>query len=234
VFVLAGVLATAEAWERFSEEWAVICDQEPKTPDFHMSLAYRLKGRYWGRGTDEELVQRRDDRLLELASAIQRHALLRVASGTTWRAYEAAARGRVPREIDQPYFFLFLRIIRLVARWQAETGRREKVDFVFDDQSKIGIEAVGWYPYFLETLNDHERFILSESPIFRHDKDLPPLKAADMCAWYHRREVVDRNAHLRRNELYERPKPMNVLWQLPYAVVNLTEDDLNRIIAAAK
>ena len=157
VFVLAGLLSTASQWEQFSDEWAEICGQEPAIADFHMARAYRIKGGYWGDGTLAELTTRRDAKILALAEVVRKYAVVRVSSGVTWRAYEAAARGKVPPEIDSPYFFLFWYIIQAVARWQEGSGRREKVDFIFDDQGKIGITAVSWYPYFLAAFTDQER-----------------------------------------------------------------------------
>jgi Protein of unknown function (DUF3800) len=234
IFVLAGLLSTAERWERFSNEWASICDQDPKTPDFHMSNAHSIKGGYWGEGTEDELRATRDARLLALAQTIRKHSIVRVASGMAWRAYEAAARGRVPHEIDNPYFFLFWRVIRAVARWQQKTGLREKVDFVFDDQGKIGLRAVGWYDHYLAVMNDDEKCIVASTPIFRHDNIVLPLKAADMCAWYYRRELIERWHHMRRGERYNRTEPTRVLWELEYAIENVTEADLREMISAAE
>lgn len=234
VFVLAGLLSTASQWEQFSDEWAEICGQEPAIADFHMARAYRIKGGYWGDGTLAELTTRRDAKILALAEVVRKYAVVRVSSGVTWRAYEAAARGKVPPEIDSPYFFLFWYIIQAVARWQEGSGRREKVDFIFDDQGKIGITAVSWYPYFLAAFTDQERSILAGTPIFRHDSDVLPLKAADMCAWYLRREITEHAHHVDRGEAYQRHLAMEVLWDIPYAGQNLEEASFHRMIAAVE
>src|ERR1051326_5587894 len=60
-FILAGFVSTSEDWVRFSDEWDVLCGQDPQTPDFKMKVAERLKGidTYWGNGTLEELMARR-------------------------------------------------------------------------------------------------------------------------------------------------------------------------------
>ncbi len=77
VFVLAGFVSTAPRWRAFSNEWDAICAEPPAIDDFKMRLAHRLKGpgTYWGMGTDDELVHRRDDRLLKLARTISNHAM---------------------------------------------------------------------------------------------------------------------------------------------------------------
>lgn len=230
LFALVGVVSTVERWDRFAVEWTAACDDEPRTPDFHMADAFRLKGGYWGRAPEDELRRKRDAKLLALASIVRKHGIVRVGSAVAWRAYEAAARGKVPSEIDSPYFFLFWNVIQAVARWQAGTGRREKVDFVFDDQGKIGIEAVSWQPWFLDAMSDDEKFMLASTPIFRHDSDVPQLKAADMCAWYFRREVVEQFHHQQRGEPHKRTEPMAALWEMPYAFLTLTEDGLRQVI----
>ncbi len=42
IFVLPGFVASPERWDRFASEWMRICDQEPRTPDFHIQRDVRL------------------------------------------------------------------------------------------------------------------------------------------------------------------------------------------------
>lgn len=228
VFVLAGFISTAECWDEFSVQWDSICAKEPATPDFHMVEAWRLKGGYWGRGSTDELTARRDKKLSKLAASVRDNVICSITTGLTWRAYESAVQGNVPPTVDNPYFFLFWNIIQLVVKWERASSRREKVDFVFDDQSKIGREAQSWHCTFLDCMNDDEKFILSGTPIFKHDSDTPPLKAADMWAWHYRREVMERE---QQGALYRRTEAGEILWQPTYVATNMVENDLRALVA---
>jgi hypothetical protein len=42
IFLLAGFVACARQWKRFSTKWEKTCNREPKTPDFKMQTANRL------------------------------------------------------------------------------------------------------------------------------------------------------------------------------------------------
>ena len=181
IFVLAGFLATAEKWEQFSDRWDEICEQDPKTPDFHMAEAYRLKGRY--KWKDEE---QRDARINELVDLTRQSVGYRVDSTLAWPNYEKVVRGKVPPEIDSPYFLLFYNVILSFAAFMDKAGIEGKVDWIFDHQGNVGTQALNWYQFIL----DHDPSLanrLGATPIFRHDSDMLPLKAGDIYAWQIRR-----------------------------------------------
>ena len=230
LFVLAGVVSTVERWAEFSNEWRKVCGEDPQTFDFHMSRAYQLNGSYWGEGSIELLEAKRDVKLLKLISLIAKYGLIKVHSAITWKAFNSSARDRVPPEIDDPYFFLFWRVIQAVVRWQEKIGRLDRVDFVFDHQGEAGRRAAGWHRHFLDAMNEKEKFIVAERPMFSHDRDLPPLKAADICAWYLRREVIDRRNSAKRGMRYVRSPTMELLWAMPHAALHITARDLSEII----
>lgn len=183
IFVLAGFLATAEKWEKFSDRWDEICDQSPKTPDFHMAEAYRLKGKYQWRDADQ-----RDVRINELVDLTRKSVGYRVDSTLAWSNYEKAVRGKVPPEIDNPYFLLFYNVILSFASFMDKAQIEGTVDWVFDDQGKVGTQALNWYQF----IRDHNPSLanrLGATPIFRHDSQMLPLKAGDIYAWQIRRHL---------------------------------------------
>jgi hypothetical protein len=63
------------------------------------------------------------------------------------------------------------------------------VDWVFDEQGKIGAAANNWYYFIRESVNDNTRKRMGSTPIFRHDETVLPLKAADIYAWQVRRHL---------------------------------------------
>lgn len=230
-FVLAGFISTSEKWANFSDEWEALCKQPPKTIDFKMKIAERLKGAgtYWGQGTEEELIQRRDMKLQALALLIRKYAICRIHAGLDWRNYRAFAQEKVPHEVDSPYFFLFWNLIAEIANHQERTGVKEKIDFVFDEQGTIGQTAVLWHSTLLTALPPFHQYILSSTPIFRHDSDVLPLKAADMLAWHMNRHVDEYvladtdNPPLRRSVLAS-------LLELPNIHANINGDHLKEIV----
>lgn len=229
VFVLAGFVARASRWAAFSVEWESVCAQDPKTPDFKMARAERLHGGYWGDGSVEELADRRDRRVNELCGVIKRHALIRVSAGMGWKAYTDIARGKVPSKVDSPYFFLFLNLIMSVAGWQIRTGAKERVDFVFDDQAKIGRISVKWHDYVRELLPPDARHILTSTPSFQHDTEVLPLKAADMMAWHMRRDVADKTKP-GANTNHQRRSVLSSLLEVPAVSDNVDARKLLRIV----
>ena len=228
VFMLAGYVATAEQWNRFSVGWDAACVKSPVISDFKMAEAWRLNGIYWRSYPPEEREVKRDERLLELAHVVRNNVTCAFSVGMPWCAYETVARGRIPSSVDDPYFFLFWRILQLVTQWQQQTARHEKVDFIFDDQSKLGNSTASWHSAFLESMTDDERFILTGTPIFKHDNEMLALKAADMWAWSCRREVIEIDRVGRT--AYNRHPAAAVLFQCPYVSAVITEAYLRGLI----
>lgn len=80
-------------------------------------------------------------------------------------------------------------VIAAVAEQKMQLGIENKIDFVFDEQGKLGDIAQSWF----KEMHKDERFknvlkpYLCETPTFKDDKIFLPLQAADMLAWHVRR-----------------------------------------------
>ena len=233
-FVLGGFVSTADKWEKFSDEWDALCKKDPPTLDFKMGTAERLKGvgTYWGQGTLAELAERRDAKVQALAALIKKYAICRLSAGMDWHNYKALAKGRVPPNVDSPYFFLFWELCWAVAQHQHETGVNEKVDFLFDYQGAFGDTAVFWHAAFIETFPPFEREILSNPPSFRHDKDVVPLKAADMLAWHMHRYLMDKEKDRQNGVVTELRPALRVLLELPQIKAHIDGERLKYIVRA--
>jgi hypothetical protein len=140
VFVLAGFVSTAELWEQFSDEWEEICAKHPATHDFKMRKAIRLKENNW---TQEE----RDNRINELIQLIKRKAKYRVDAVLARPNYENLVRGKLPPEIDDPYFVLFYQVIMSFVSFMNKCNMLGTIDWVFDNQSKLGDECAKYYDW---------------------------------------------------------------------------------------
>jgi hypothetical protein len=196
IFVLAGFLATAEQWESFSDRWEALCDLDPKTPDFKMVKAYRKSGKNsYGWKSAEE----RDAKINKLVEVIISSVSYRLDMAVAWPNYNNIVKGKVPENIDSPYFLLFYNTILATAAFMDHAKLEGTVDFVFDDQGKFGNaalgedpatirdKATGWYRQIRASVPQSVRDRLGSTPVFRHDKDVLALKAADVYAWQIRR-----------------------------------------------
>lgn len=187
VYVLAGFISTAEKWEEFSDAFEEICDKEPTIADFHMYEAYRPIGKSEYKFKDET---ERDQRIREMVALIKGKALYRVDSVLAWPNYERIIKGRVPPEIDSPYFLLYYNTILAFASFMEQAKLTGTVDWVFDDQGPVGNEALNWYDFIKDNIGDEVKKYLGAKPIFRHDSDVLPLKAADIFAWQIRKHLA--------------------------------------------
>jgi hypothetical protein len=184
-YTLAGYISTAPNWIAFSKEWETVCDTEPMTPDFHMAKAWRIKGEYHWKSEDE-----RDSKIAELAGVIQKWSKYRVDAVLSRPAYEFIVRGKLPKQIDDPYFICFYNAILASCNLLKKVGHEDVVDWIFDKQGPLmETQCVGWYHWVKQHMPPEISKYLGSTPIFRHDTELLPLKAADIYAWLVRRHL---------------------------------------------
>jgi hypothetical protein len=190
----AGLVGYAERWAQFSEAWDAFAGADPKTPDFHMTRAFQLTGKhsYWGHGTHDELVARRDTKLMGFAKIIREHILFRVSSGVGWAAYKDYIKGKVPPEHDSPLFFSLVSILGELARWHKAFKIPEPIDLIFDRQNRLEKYVPAWFNHIVETIDPYAAVAFSGPPAFRCSQRVIPLKGADFLAWQLRRDVAER------------------------------------------
>ncbi len=161
-YVLAGWLGTAENWEKFSDEF-----EEAGLPHtLHMKTERRPRGA----------------RVQKLTDLTLKHSAYRVDCILDQGNYRKIVKGRVPPELDSPYFVLFYQVILSAARLADRVGWEGTIDWIFDEQGKIGTAANSWYWYIKERAKPNLKRRLGSTPIFRDDKKVLPLKAADLFA----------------------------------------------------
>lgn len=101
------------------------------------------------------------------------------------------------RELDNPYFLLFNQIIALTVSSIKELGKRTldisdaKVEFVFDEQGRLGRDALGWWDVLKQALEPEKTQLLGAPSEFASDKRQSPLQAADLLAWSVRNVAED-------------------------------------------
>lgn len=173
-YVLAGWISTVDEWESFSDSWETICNRHPKM-NFHMN----------------KVRNKSSKRVHELSSLICAKAKYRVDAVMSRQNYDTFVKDKLPAQIDDPYFMLFYNVITASCRLMDRLNLDGTVDWIFDDQGKIGTEAVAWYDLIKARAAPEVTCRLGSTPIFRHDDDVLPIKAADMLAWQIRRHIVE-------------------------------------------
>ena len=186
IFALAGFVASQERWDKFSNEWTRICDQEPKTPDFHLQTDIRLLNK---NGSVRWTQPQRDTRIEELVDLTKTQAEYRVERVLAWPNYDRVVKGKIPPELDNPYFLCFYNVIISFAEFMDKAHIEGVVDWVFDDQGRIGQDAIRWYEFIKANITPRVQNRLGGKPIFQHDKNVLPLKACDIWAWQIRRHL---------------------------------------------
>jgi len=219
VYVLAGFFSVPEEWALFSGEWDEICGREPKTPDFKMRKAIRLKEYGW---TEEQ----RDARIKELVDLIRKRARYRVDAITARPNYERIVRGNIPPDLDNPYFILFLNVVLAMSDYMATLDVKGTVDFVFDKQEEfVEEQCVRWYQWIKQNAGTEISLRLGSTPQFRHDKDVLPLKAADLYAWQVRRHLNEEQP-----QGFEANDALDSLMKLYGASCNVRPQDLASLV----
>ena len=179
IFVLAGYVLPVPQWVDFSSDWQKELLREPRIDYFKWSEAQHRNGQFAGKGEFCAC------KILDLARVIQKHQPICLCTSLSWRDYKAEFASKVPQEVDNPYYILFYRIIELMLQCQQEIKDYEpyeKVDFTFDEQGKIGAIAVQWYYQIRSNATPEIQRMLGATPIFRDDRQIVALQAADLVA----------------------------------------------------
>lgn len=182
---LAGYVNTAEKWEVFSNAWERELKQAPAIRYFKMSEAASLGGQFSGWN---EVA--RNNKVLALARIIRQSNPWFVYCSVSRVEYAAILAPAAPYPLKTPYFDCFWGIVHTAARYRAEFMPADSppIDFIFDEQGGTGRDAVLWYDWLKQDQTPAIKASLGSTPIFRDDKDVVGLQAADMLAWHLRRD----------------------------------------------
>jgi hypothetical protein len=129
ISVLAGWIASASVWARFSDEWKEALEMKPRLDYFKLSEAMSFSGQFSGRGEES-----RNERMRLLVRILADHRPLGVVSAVPHDLYQQVFGKNPDKAIAHPYFVSFYGLIALVSEDLAAKGLKEKIDFVFDAQ----------------------------------------------------------------------------------------------------
>jgi hypothetical protein len=195
-FVLAGYMASASHWTSFSKEWEAELAAAPGIRFFHAVEAANLRGEFRSWDPDP-----RDEKVLRLASIVQRHPLFSFDCRMSIESFERILEPVSPYDNRSPYFYLFHAVMTTAARQLHIHGLSTPIDFVFDEQGSVGPDAALWNGFMKALLPTQLRTMAGATPSFRSDRDVLPLQAADALAWHLRRSRETRYANEKRPAL---------------------------------
>lgn len=188
-YVLSGFMGCVPDWERFSTAWTAALNQDPKLEYFKASEAQSLKGQFdRSKGWTAEL---RDERIRSCVAAIKQHTAAKIDVVMPQVLYDKHVKGKVPKDIDSPYFMCLLAVVEIVVKplHQASPDLNAKIDFIFDNQQKLWRLAENLYQGFKGSGLPYV-YLIGEVD-HRDDKEVLPLQAADLGAWHSRRRLAN-------------------------------------------
>jgi Protein of unknown function (DUF3800) len=180
--LLAGCVQRYDVWANFSISWEAALASSPSIKYLHMSEARSLQGEFF-----RWKARDRDAKLRTLAGVICDYEPWILVAWMSRSEHDRVLKPASPYIIRHAYFLLFYATIVKLAHWHHHKGITMPVDFVFDNQGKIGDAAVIWYRHFKSLEKPEVASLLGSSPVFQDDKLVVPLQAADMLAWHWRR-----------------------------------------------
>jgi hypothetical protein len=210
VLVLAGYISTAEKWSAFSKEW-----EQGLT--LRQSLPFKMSE------IDLESEQQMEY-VRYLYRVIEQHVDAQV--GVAINCEELAKwvpEMDVQQRLVNPYLLGHKAIINVTAQLQRQAGLTDKIDFIFDKRSEASKIQRG-FDYYLTTLTPEFEEVTGNPPIFRDDKEFLPLQAADLLAWWMRRQWLTEGTIANRWVRYPWPYKRD----FPSIVLDLSGDELRR------
>jgi hypothetical protein len=209
VFVLAGYVAPAEMWAKFSDAWKAALAEEPAISILKTKHAMSSppRGDFWGLTAEQ-----RDAKLCKLYEIIDAHVSFSVSVVVhTESRKRIFSKGPFSKEATNPFFGAFSALIGNVARMTIAHGMTEKIDWVFDDRMDKTKLLREWDDVIQKVGKDVSH-VLGSTPIFKSDDDVLPLQAADMEAWWLRRRWSEKLKGLPRLEYPWIPSSIPEIW----------------------
>ena len=192
VYVLGGVCLPASWWdEMVVPEWSGTLSLNPPIPYFKASEVWEMDPEKESAWITVEPSQRRR-KVDALVDALTTYNPLTFSFQLNWSDFKEFKNAySLPLGKDDPYFYLYYGAIILQAKWGIRQANPTPVDFVFDNQNKVGKLVSEWYPVFKSKCPPEIQERLGNIPRFDDEKTCVPLQCADMLAWYARRNALD-------------------------------------------
>jgi Protein of unknown function (DUF3800) len=190
-FVLAGHIASAEAWAAFAKEWEEILPygvlNKYNKYHFKMSEMALLPERFMRVGAFYRIIEKHV--LASISCRFKPLDLIR-AKNRIWIPNQRIDYGFV----NNTYMFAFRALMDMFHSHKRECDQfipyGETVDFIFDEQTERRPIISAWDEY-IANRPDHIRNLFGTTPRFENDTKFLPLQASDLWAWWVRKWSED-------------------------------------------
>lgn len=110
--------------------------------------------------------------------------------------YKVVADLNVASMWNNPYYFAWRAVVTLSFEGAKLLGLIDPMEFIFDTQSDK-VNVIGQWDNYYESVPIITRHKLKGPPSFKNDEDVMPLQAADMIAWWARRQYIKDKSRMR-------------------------------------
>ena len=141
--------------------------------------------------------------------------------------YAASKYGLAQTPAANPYTWAFKGIINGLAKNQLAWGLDEPVDFIFDKRREEKQIREVW-DHYVSSIPGNMRALTGQKPIFEDDKEVLPLQATDMWAWWCRRTWRD-NGGVIPPDGY--PIPWGDVAEIPQMILQWSAKDIETELA---
>jgi hypothetical protein len=218
-------MATADAWNSFTSEWSEVLHAPKRVELLKMKDAYALDGEFANLTRME-----RDSKLRALSAVAGKHSIFAQVASLRHADFRRAFHGirvvgpkRRPKKLT-PYDLLFHKIIKDATDFVIDTGLEGPLEFVFDEQGRLGERCAETYRRSRSLLTADRQRVLGGRPTFRSDTSFQPLQAADGVAWMWRRHA-EAELQIRFSSMMVHPFASG-LGELPTTLSFLTYQEL--------
>ncbi|MCH7921879.1 MAG: DUF3800 domain-containing protein [Nitrospinae bacterium] len=214
VLVLAGYIATAEKWAAFSVEWKEMLSFIPASDAFKMSEMAQSEDRLEKSSWFYRIIE--NHVTAAVSCVIRVPDLVNAVRSIDWPPYIKNV-----SNLENPYYFAFQAIINVLAQYQEKMDIREPVDFIFDEQTEK-VRILDAWDLLKASSSPEVRKLMGDTPIYRDDKKVLPLQAADLYAWWVRRWEIEND----QDGVKDLKFPWAVKRDIPRLDMRFSEDDL--------
>jgi hypothetical protein len=181
IFSFSALIATAEEWTAFVEEWEFCLKESPSIRYFKMYEADQRSGEFRFFSEAE-----RDKKIKSLCRSLNTPVITQASLSIVLKDFSEKWAPRLGRPACEPYFFPFQVMHQVVGYEVLGRGEKQPFDIFFDEDVIFGPPAKAWYPIIKELTEPMLKAIMPVEPFFRSDVDILPLQAADLTAWIRR------------------------------------------------
>jgi hypothetical protein len=181
VYVLAGHVASAQVWAKFSQEWEELLPYGIRRKD----------GRFHFKMSEMAATPERQERIGAFYRLIEKHEIVSISSKINLTEFKSAMSRLwiLGHQINwghwsNPFILSFRVLIDHVHQFRERMSflPSEKIGFIFDEQSEKGLIISMWNDY-VQSQPPDIRGLFGATPRFEDDTDFLPLQAADLWAW---------------------------------------------------